>query len=171
MPILTGIKFDRRRESQKTIVTIEFTTSTLSGVRNFIKIEVFSVFHPKLWPNRWQVPTITGANMDRHQKLQKMIITIEFTALDLCRVQNFIKTEAFAFFIQSYGQTGANIGRCQESQKTISSMNSAFSNCTLSKISWKMVNLIPHSTFHFLSHFNSECPRKTMNKGLVIGNL
>ena len=71
MPILTGIKFDRRRESQKTIVTIEFTTPALSGVRNFIKIEAFSVFHPKLWPNRWQVPTITGANMDRHQKVTK----------------------------------------------------------------------------------------------------
>ena len=51
--------------------------------------------------------------MDRHQKLQKMIITIEFTALDLCTVQNFIKTEAFAFFIQSYG---LKVDRCKHWQ-------------------------------------------------------
>ena len=39
---------------------------------------------------------MTGANIDRHQRLQKTIVAIEFTVLDLCRVQNFIKIEAFA---------------------------------------------------------------------------
>ena len=60
VPILTGVKFDRRRELQKTIVTIEFTTLTLCRVRNFIEIEAFSVLRPKLWPKRWPVPTLTG---------------------------------------------------------------------------------------------------------------
>ena len=39
---------------------------------------------------------MAGTKIDRHQKLQKVIVTIEFTALDLCREQNFTKTEAFA---------------------------------------------------------------------------
>ena len=42
------------------------------------------------------MPTLTGVNIDRHQRLQKTIVAIEFTVLDLCRVQNFIKIEAFA---------------------------------------------------------------------------
>ena len=54
--VLAGVKFDRRRESQKTIFTIEFTTLTLFRVRNCIKIEAFAFLRPKLWPNRWQVP-------------------------------------------------------------------------------------------------------------------
>ena len=42
------------------------------------------------------MPTLTGAKSGKRQKLQKAMVTIEFTALDLCRVQNFIKIEAFA---------------------------------------------------------------------------
>ena len=52
---MTGVKPDRRRESQKTIVTTEFTTLTLCQVQNFIRIEAFAVLRPKLqklWPNR-----------------------------------------------------------------------------------------------------------------------
>ena len=96
MPILTGAKFDRLRESQKTIVIIEFPTLDLCRVRNFIKIETFAVFRPKLWPKRWQVPILTGVKIDRRQKLQKPIVTIKFTVLDLCWIQNFIKIEALS---------------------------------------------------------------------------
>ena len=39
---------------------------------------------------------MAGAKIDRYQKLQKIIVIIEFTALDLCREQNFTKIEAFA---------------------------------------------------------------------------
>ena len=48
------------------------------------------------------MPTLTGINIDRHQKLQKTFVTIEFRAFDLCRVLNFIKTEAPATFVQNY---------------------------------------------------------------------
>ena len=67
MPILTGVKFNRSRESQKTIATIEFTTLILCRVRNFIKIEAFAVLRPKLWPKRWQVQTLT--RVKNHRKL------------------------------------------------------------------------------------------------------
>ena len=120
MPVLTGAKFDRLGELQKTIVTIEFTTLTLCRVRNFIKIEAFSVLRPKLWPDRWQVPTLTGVNIDRRHKLQKAIATIELTALDLWRVfhQNW-SIRRSSYKTMAWKMTGANIGRCQESQKTI----------------------------------------------------
>ena len=61
-------------ESQKTIVTIEFTTLILCRVQNFIKIEAFVALRPKLpklWPNRWQVHRLTSVNIDRRQKLEK----------------------------------------------------------------------------------------------------
>ena len=99
MPILTGAKFHRRRESQKTTVTIEFTSLTFCRVRNFIEIEAFAVLRPKLWPKRRQVQTLTGVKSHR---------------------------------------------------KLLRSMNSASSNWSLCKISWKMVNLIPRSPFPFL---------------------
>ena len=94
MLISTSVKSDRRWESQKTIVTIEFTTLMLCWVQNFIKIEAFAVLHPKLpklWPNRWQVHTLTDV-----KNYKKTIVTIEFAALDLCRVRNFFKINAFA---------------------------------------------------------------------------
>ena len=95
---MTGVKFERRWESQKTFVTIEFTTLTLCRVRNFIKIEAFAVLRPKL---AWKM-------------------------------------------------TVANIGRCQESQKTIVINEfSTFKLFTICKILWKMVNLIPRSLFPF----------------------
>ena len=59
---------------------------------------------------------MTGINIDRHQKLQKNFVTIEFRAFDLCRVSNFIKNEALASFAQNYG---LKVDRCQESQKII----------------------------------------------------
>ena len=42
--------------------------------------------------SNWQVSNLTGGR----QKLQKTIVTIELNALDLCRIQSFIKIEAFA---------------------------------------------------------------------------
>ena len=98
---MTGVNIDRCRELQKTIVTIEFTTLTLYRVWNFIEIEAFAVLLPKVWHNRWQVPTLTGVK--NHRKLLWL-------------------------------------------------MNSAPSNCALCKISWKMVNLIPHSPFKDSPH-------------------
>ena len=133
---------------KKTIVPIEFTTLTLCWVWNFIKIQAFAVLRPKLWPNRWQVPTLTGVNIDRYQKLQKTIVTIEFTALDLCRVRNFIKIEAFAVLRPKLWPKRWQVPTLtgvKNHRKLLSSMNSAPSNCSLCKILWKMVNLIPHS--------------------------
>ena len=105
----------------KAIVTIEFSTlqnyglkddryqywqvSNLTAVENHKKLLLLLNSPPslcveyeisKLWPKRGQVPTLTGAKSGKRQKLQKAMVTIEFTALDLCRVQNFIKIEAFA---------------------------------------------------------------------------
>ena len=45
------------------------------------------------------MPTITGVNIDSRQKLQKNIVTIEFTTLTLCRERSFIKIEAFAVLV------------------------------------------------------------------------
>ena len=49
---LRGANIDRRQKLGKTIVAIEFTALDLCSVRNFIKIEAFTVLHPKLWPER-----------------------------------------------------------------------------------------------------------------------
>ena len=132
-----GVKFDRGWKSQKTIVTVQFTTLTLSRVRSFVKIEALFVLHPKLWPNRWQMPTLAGVN----------IVTIEFTTLDLCRVQNFIKIEAFVVLRSKLCPERWQVPTLavKNYRKLLSSMNSATSNCLLCKILWKMVNLIPHS--------------------------
>ena len=153
------------RIKKKTIATIEFTTLTLCRVGNFIEIEVFAVLRPKLWPNRWQVPTLTGVNIDRHQKLQKTIVTIEFTALDLRRVRNFIKIEAFAvlrpkLWPKRQVQTLTGV---KNHRKLLSSMNSAPSNCSLCKISWKMVNLIPRSPFPVPIFKDSRKQMKTLS--------
>ena len=62
---------------QKTIVTIEFTGLDLCRVRNFIKIEAFVVLRPKLWPERWQVPTLAGVRITEnycHQWIQHLQI-------------------------------------------------------------------------------------------------
>ena len=107
----------------------------------------------KTWPNRWQLPTLTGVNIDRRQKLQKAIVTIEFTTLDLCRVQNFIKIEAFtAFHPKLWPERWhmATLAGVKNHKKLLSSMNSAPSNCSLSKISWKRLTSfpVPCSLFH-----------------------
>ena len=49
---------DWRQKLQKSIATIEFTALDLCRVWNFIRIEAFTAFHPKLWPERWHVPTL-----------------------------------------------------------------------------------------------------------------
>ena len=88
---MTEVKIDKHQESQKIIATIEFTSLNLCRVRNFIKIEAFAVLRPKVRAKRGQLPTLTGVKSDKRQKLQKALAIIEFTALDLCRVRNFIK--------------------------------------------------------------------------------
>ena len=114
MPKLTGVEFDRwASKTTRTVVTIELSAFDLCSTQSFITIEAFAVLRPKLWPKRWQVPTLTGVNIDRRQKLQKTIATIEFIALDLCRVRNFIKIEAFVVFRQNYGLKD---DRCQHGQ-------------------------------------------------------
>ena len=126
----------------KTIVTIESTILTLCSVQNFIKIEAFAIIRPKLsklWPNRWQVSTLTGLNINRHQKFQKTIVTIEFTALDLCRVQNFIKFEAFTTRRPKLWPERwqvLTLAGVKYHRKLLPWMNSAPYNCSLCKISW-----------------------------------
>ena len=148
---LTGVE-----NHKKTIVTIEFITLTLYWVWDFIKTDTFAILSPKLpktWPNRWQLPTLIGVNTDRRQKLQKTIVTTDFTALDLCRVQNFIKIEAFTAFHPKLWPERWHVptlASVKNYKKSLSSINSAPSNCSLCKISWKMVNLIPRSLFSFL---------------------
>ena len=99
MLILTSVKSDRRRKSQKTIVTIAFITLILCRVQNFIKIEAFVALRPKLpklWPNRWQVHRMTSVNIDRCQKLEKKYCHHWIHRPRLCRVRNFFKIDAFA---------------------------------------------------------------------------
>ena len=99
---MTGANIDRSQKLQKPIVTIEFTALDLCRVQNFIKIEAFAVLRPKLWPKRWQVPTLTGVNIDRRQKLQKTIATIEFTPLDYAEYEISSKLKHLPFFVQNY---------------------------------------------------------------------
>ena len=126
----------------KTIVTIESTILTLCSVQNFIKIEAFAIIRSKLsklWPNRWQVSTLTGVNINRRQKFQKTIVTIEFTALDLCRIPNFIKFEAFATRRPKLWPERwqvLTLAGVKYHRKLLSWMNSAPYNCSLCKISW-----------------------------------
>ena len=143
---MTGVKFGRRRESQKTIVTIEFTTLTLRTVRSFIKIEAFVVLRAKLWPNRWQLPTLTGVNIDRHQKLQKLLSPLNSPPSICSEYVTSSKLKHLPFFVQNFGLEDDRWG-VKNHRKLLSSMNSAPSNCSLCKILWKMVNLIPRSPF------------------------
>ena len=161
MPILTGLNIDRRQESQiilspmnsgpwicvefqissklkllqllfKTIVTIEFTTLRNYGLKD----------------DRCQYrqeSNLTG--VENHKKQLPLLnsppsLCVEY---EISSKWNICRSLSKAM---AWKMTGANIGRCQESQKTIlSSMNSSSSNCSLCKISWKMVNLISCSPF------------------------
>ena len=95
----------------------------------------------------WQM---TGANIDRCYKLQKTIATNELTALDLWRVQNFIKIEAFVVLRPKLWREKWQVpilAGIKNHRKLLSSMNSAPSNCLVCKVSWKIVNLIRRSPF------------------------
>ena len=95
----------------------------------------------------WQM---TGANIDRCYKLQKTIATNELTALDLWRVQNFIKIEAFLVLRPKLWREKWQVpilAGIKNHRKLLSSMNSAPSNCLVCKVSWKIVNLIRRSPF------------------------
>ena len=96
----------------------------------------------------WQVWILTGV-----KNYKKTIVTIDFTALDLCRVRNFIRIEAFAplpskLWLERWQVP--TLAGVKNHKKLLSSMNSAPSDCSLWKISWKMVNLIPRSLTPFL---------------------
>ena len=139
---MTGVKFDRCGESQKTIVTIEFTALTLCWVRNFIKIEAFAVLRPKLWPDRWQVPTLTGVIN------YKKLLPPMNSPPSICEEYKISsKLKHLLFFVQNYGlkDDSANIGRYQESQKTIA-MNE-FSTFKLFSMQSFVENCSPHSPF------------------------
>ena len=103
-------------------------------------------FVPKTWSNRWQVPTLTGVK--NYKKLFSPL-----TSLDLCRVQNFKKIEAFTAFHPKLWPERWHVptlAGVKNYKKLLSSINSTPSNCSLCKISWKMVNFIPCSPFPFL---------------------
>ena len=92
-----------------------------------------------------------GLTDDRCQKLQKLFSPL--TSLDLCRVQNFKKIEAFTAFHQKLWPERwhlPTLAGVKNYKKLLSSINSTPSNCSLCKISWKMVNFIPCSPFPFL---------------------
>ena len=156
MPILTGVKFDRHWESQKTIVTIEFTTLTLCWVQNFIKIEAFAILCsklPKLWPNRWQVHILTCVNIDRLQKLQKNY------CLHWVHHPRFVQRTKFlqnwcichsSSKAMTSKMTVPTLASVKNHKQLFSSVNSAPSHCLLCKILWKMVNFISCSPFPFL---------------------
>ena len=50
---------------QQTFVTIELSVYDLCRIESFIKIEAFAVLRPKLWPKRWQVPTLRSVKNHR----------------------------------------------------------------------------------------------------------
>ena len=99
------------------------------------------------------MPKLTGVKFDRWaSKTTNTIVTIELSAFDLCRIQSFIKIEAFAVLCPKlwpkWWQVPTLTG-VKNHRKLLSSMNLAPSNCSLCKISWKMVNPIPCSPFPF----------------------
>ena len=107
---MTIVNIDRRKESQKTIVNIEFTTLGLCKVQNFIEIERFVVFGPKLWPKRWQVPIPTGAKIAKNYchywiHWPRFMQSTKFHQnWSLCRS---------SFKTMTWKMAGANIDRCQ----------------------------------------------------------
>ena len=95
------------------------------------------------------MPTVTGINIDRRQKLQKKFATIEFRAFDLCRVSNYIKTEALATFVQNYDLKDdrcqywqvSNLISIKNHKKLLSLLNSPPSICVEYEISSKLKHL------------------------------
>ena len=95
------------------------------------------------------MPTLKGINIDRRKKLQKNFVTIEFRVFDLCRVSNFIKTEALATFVQNYGLKDdrclywhvSNLTGIKNHKKLLPLVNSPPSICVEYKISWKLKHL------------------------------
>ena len=153
MLILTSAKSDRHRESQKTIVTIEFTTLILCRVQNFIKIEAFAVLRPKLpklWPNRRQVHTLTSVNIDRRQKLQKNYCHHWIHGPRFVQSTKFLQNRCICHSsskAMTSKMTVPTLASDKNHKKLSSLVNSAPLNCSLRKISWKMANLISCSLF------------------------
>ena len=150
MLILTIAKSDSHRESQKTIVTIEFTTLILCRVQNFIKIEAFAVLRPKLWPNRRQVHTLTSVIIDRRQKLQKNYFHHWIHGPRFVQSTKFLQNRCICHSSSkalTSKMTVPTLASDKNHKKLSSLVNSAPLNCSLCKISWKMANLISCSLF------------------------
>ena len=89
---------------------------------------------------------MTIASFGRRQESQKTIATIEFTALGLCKVQNFITIGRFAAFGPKLWpkrwevsiSTGVDIDRRQESLKILLPLNSGPLICVEFQISSKL---------------------------------
>ena len=106
MPILTGVKFDRRQESQKTIVTTEFTTLTLCEVWNFIKTDTFTFLCPKIQKHgltddsclHWQVSILTGV-----KNYKKLLSPLNSPPSICAEYKISSKLKHLLLFIQNYG--------------------------------------------------------------------
>ena len=87
-----------RQQVLQLMMTIEFATLTLCRVRNFIKIETFAVPRPKLWPNRWQVPKLTGI-----KNYKKLLSSLNSPPSICAENKTSLKLKHLPFFIQNYG--------------------------------------------------------------------
>ena len=101
---MTGVKFDRRWESQKTIVTIEFTAFTLCRVRDFIKIKAFVILRPELWRDRydrcqqWQVSILTSI-----KNYKKLLSRLNSPSSICAEYEISSKLKHLPFFVQNDG--------------------------------------------------------------------
>ena len=108
-----GLGTDRCQHWQVSILTgiknyKKFLSPLNSGPSIYVEFQISSklkLFQLLFKAMAWKM---TGANIDsceiwQASKITKTIVTIEFTTLDLCRVRNFIKIEAFVIFVQNYG--------------------------------------------------------------------
>ena len=108
-----GLGTDRSQHWQVSILTgiknyKKFLSPLNSGPSIYVEFQISSklkLFQLLFKAMAWKM---TGANIDsceiwQASKITKTIVTIEFTTLDLCRVRNFIKIEAFVIFVQNYG--------------------------------------------------------------------
>ena len=102
VPILTIVNIGRRQESQKNychhwIHHTRFVQSTKCHQNWKICHFWFKTFNWKM----------AGANINSCEcwqisRITKKFVIIDFRAFDLCRVSNFIKTEALATLAQNY---------------------------------------------------------------------
>ena len=123
-----------------------------SRVSNFIKTEALATLAQNYglkddWYQYWQVSNFTG--VENHKKLLSLLNSPPW----LCAEYEISsKLKHLPFFIQNWPERWQlpTLAGVKNHRKLLSSMNSATSNCSLCKILWKMVNLIPRSPFPIL---------------------